>query len=338
MYSGGSGTIGDPYLISTPQDLYDIRSNLSAYFKLTKNIDLDGTVYDPWTPIGTTSSPFQGHIDGDGKIVNGLYINTFGDWRGFIGYARYGFSISKLGFTNAELYAPSTGQRGWGVIVGGAFNFTESPFFITECYAEGTIISQFPTNPRALYEVGGLIGNASGDSTGIRCKIENCWSDVEIEATQSLGGIVGFLLDEVDISKCHCDGNISGNNSACGIAGGLGGSLGSQPTITNCAANMDSLTRLSGTETSFFRINGSASNLINNYANSAMTLPRTPTSDANGIDGLDKTLTELKQQSTYQSGLAWDFSDTWYIRENKSFPLLQAFRAAANGLFFATNF
>lgn len=338
MYSGGSGTSGDPYLIATAQDLNDIRSNLSAYFKLTKDIDLDGTAYDPWTPIGTSSSPFRGHIDGNGRVINGMYIAGSGDWRGFIGYARYGFSISKLGFTNAEMYASSSGQRGWGIIVGGAFNFTELPFFISECYAEGLITAQFPTDPLYLYEVGGLFGYLAGDSTGTRCKIENCWSNVSISANRTIGGIVGFLQDEVDVWKCHADGDISGAQTSAGIAGSIGGSLGSQPTIENCSANMDSISRNTGTEESFWRIAGSASNLTNNYANSAMTLPRTPTSDADGTDGLDKTLTELKQRATYQTGLSWDFSDVWFIREGKTFPLLKAFRPIAGGLFFGTNF
>jgi hypothetical protein len=46
----GSGTVEDPYLISQPSHFNEIRNNLSAHYKLTKNIDMSS--WGNWEPIG----------------------------------------------------------------------------------------------------------------------------------------------------------------------------------------------------------------------------------------------------------------------------------------------
>ena len=39
-FDGGTGTVDDPYLISTPEQLNMVRGNLSGYYKLVNDIDL----------------------------------------------------------------------------------------------------------------------------------------------------------------------------------------------------------------------------------------------------------------------------------------------------------
>ena len=97
VYSGGSGTPGDPYLISTADDLIQFAVNVNSgaidttgkYYKITQDIDLEGGI---WTPIGTKlTTGLKGHFDFNNKIVSnytikpGITITTnYGGLFGFI--------------------------------------------------------------------------------------------------------------------------------------------------------------------------------------------------------------------------------------------------------------
>src|SRR5690606_17074110 len=75
-YSGaGSGTSGSPYLITTVDQLNEIRDFPSAYWKLANDIDASATINWNdglgWIPIPS----FYGELDGDGHTISGLYIN-----------------------------------------------------------------------------------------------------------------------------------------------------------------------------------------------------------------------------------------------------------------------
>lgn len=81
-FSGGNGTKENPYQIKNGSELAYLRqiiegqniSNLKdVYFVLTNNIDLGG---HNWSGIGNASSPFSGHIDGQGYSINNFSIST----------------------------------------------------------------------------------------------------------------------------------------------------------------------------------------------------------------------------------------------------------------------
>lgn len=72
----GSGTENDPYLVKTPDDLFDIRNDLSACYKMANDIDLTEWIAEEnptngWAPI----DGFAGTFDGGGHIIRGLYVN-----------------------------------------------------------------------------------------------------------------------------------------------------------------------------------------------------------------------------------------------------------------------
>lgn len=70
-YSGGTGTSGDPYLLSTPTDLSLIGANPAAYFRLVNHIDLGS--WGNWTPL-CLSTPFTGSLDGNGYCIKNLTL------------------------------------------------------------------------------------------------------------------------------------------------------------------------------------------------------------------------------------------------------------------------
>ena len=67
FFNGGSGTQKDPYLITNPQELSNIRESLNAVYRIVNDIDMTGV--SSWAPIGTISAPFSGKIDGGNNSI-----------------------------------------------------------------------------------------------------------------------------------------------------------------------------------------------------------------------------------------------------------------------------
>jgi hypothetical protein len=58
-FSGsGSGTAGDPYMVTSAAQLAEVANDLTAYYKQTNHINISG--YANWTPIGNNTTPFSG--------------------------------------------------------------------------------------------------------------------------------------------------------------------------------------------------------------------------------------------------------------------------------------
>ena len=76
VFDGGDGTQDNPYLISTAAQLHEFRDlvnggNAKLCAQLTNNIDLGG---ENWTPIGLSSSGYNGVFDGSGYAIRNLFV------------------------------------------------------------------------------------------------------------------------------------------------------------------------------------------------------------------------------------------------------------------------
>lgn len=87
-FAGGSGTLEDPYLIQTAEQLNTVRKGPKHHYKLIADIDLSG--WGNWVPIGGTDSygfmgggwnkadkgahSFMGSFDGNGHVISGMQI------------------------------------------------------------------------------------------------------------------------------------------------------------------------------------------------------------------------------------------------------------------------
>ena len=147
FFDYGDGSAKYPYEINDKADfdryvntvLGDYgRLDLSA--KLNTNITLntgltsggyvnDGT-FTQWTPIGSSSEPFTGTIDGNGKTISGLYIDGDTDYAGFIAYNKG--TIKNLNF--ADSYVKGNNY------VGGIAGRNEGT--LTNCAYNGTVIGK----------------------------------------------------------------------------------------------------------------------------------------------------------------------------------------------------
>lgn len=207
QFSGsGSGTESDPYLIFNPIQLNQLRNYLNqdgVYFKLMADIDLTEFLEDEnsdqgWQPVGTSSAPFKGTLDGNNHTVSGLWINRSSlDYVGFFGYAD-GATIKKMALSCNSV----KGNKYVGVI--SAYSTSST---ISDCTISGSVIG--------TSYVGGCIG--WGKSNAISFVL----SSVDVSCTGNyIGGLIGYSegRDRTIENRIECN-NINGGDYIGGICG-----------------------------------------------------------------------------------------------------------------------
>lgn len=257
QFSGsGAGTESDPYLVFNPIQLNQLRNYLNktgVYFKLMNDIDLTEFIDDEypsqgWLPIGTSSSPFKGILDGNGKTISGLWINRGGtDYVGFFGYISgtvknlaikgntvvgtnyVGFlaGYSSGRFENSTLEGNVTGNTYVGGCSGSDGNFTNVSSKVNVrgwsdhvgglagnngVFMDCTVQCEYV---RGDSYVGGLSG-----STG--SELSNSYVYTNVYGKDYVGGICGKATG--NITKCGFSGDISANSHVGGICGEYGNS------------------------------------------------------------------------------------------------------------------
>ena len=90
LFGGGDGSVGTPYLVEDAQDLDRVRSNLSACYLQTSDIDL----LKAWEPIGPT---FSGSYDG------GLHVIDFDGAKTTLFVFLKNATISNVGIEHADV-------------------------------------------------------------------------------------------------------------------------------------------------------------------------------------------------------------------------------------------
>ncbi|NOQ47732.1 MAG: hypothetical protein GQ576_01085 [Methanococcoides sp.] len=148
-FAGGDGTAGNPYQISTIEQLQNLSSDLAANYKLINDIDASGTIN--WNsgagfePIGNALNKFAGTFNGQGYEIKGLYINRpIEDFVGLFGFTLSSSKINNVGLVDVNM----TGVYKVGGLVG---------------YSSGTITQSYSTgNVNGEGFTGGLVGYSSG--------------------------------------------------------------------------------------------------------------------------------------------------------------------------------
>jgi hypothetical protein len=171
-FAGGSGTIDNPYQISTAAQLDKIRFSLGSHFKLTADIDLSNyPVGDDngWQPIGDNNNSFTGSLDGNGYKITNLTIDRsttdniglFKDNGGVIRNVILENIIVKGRSTTGGLVGNNNGtiinSSVTGNVYGGDNNYNIGGL---AGYNYGTINNSYATGiVSGGFQVGGLVGN-----------------------------------------------------------------------------------------------------------------------------------------------------------------------------------
>ena len=260
------------YLISTADELRLFASmvnsgqtNISA--KLTADIELNNTTgwenwsesnapANTWTPIGNSSQPFTGTLDGAGHSVSGIYINNTEINQGLVGVLGEGGTLQNLGVKASYIKGDNQvgGVCGWndmgsitncyntgsvestGAEAGGVCG-TSTSGNVSNCYNTGSVTG--------YKRVGGVCGGNSGTVTncyntgsvegneivGGVCgrnssTVTNCYNSGSVEGNYSVGGVCG--LNYITVTNCYNTGSVEGNSNVGGVCGNSFGN------VTNC--------------------------------------------------------------------------------------------------------
>jgi len=200
QFSGsGSGTGSDPYLITNEDELFDVRNDLSAHYKLMADIDLtewiaEESPKDGWNPLGNATTPFTGIFDGNYHSIKGLYIERpTTDRVGLFG------EIHQATVKNTALVNPiMTGGNWVGGIIGKIllvnddhddYNRNPCSNHVYDNVVIGGVI-------KGKSNIGGIIGGSDWDQKTYchgTCYIKGNYSSTTIEGIKNCGGIIGYV-------------------------------------------------------------------------------------------------------------------------------------------------
>ncbi len=248
-FSGsGSGTSGDPYLVSSASLLNEVRNNLTAYYKQTADIDISS--YSNWSKIGTaitSGNYFAGTYDGDGYKITGLTItSTTTSYNGLFGVIGTGGTVKNLSVSGS---ISGVTQAGIGLLAG--YNFGGA---VENCNSSGAVST-------ANNNAGGLLGTASGS-------VSKCYSTASVTATgtasSNIGGFIGACLTSSPVvSECYSTGNVS--NSTTSASSNTGGFLGMATwNVANCYSTGNVTSSGGGRAGGFMGATGTVSGTITN--------------------------------------------------------------------------
>ena len=203
-FAGGSGTQEAPYLIATKEHLNNVRNHLDAHYKMIADIEFtnddfaeEGVFYNSgysWQPIGNSSAPFTGTIDGNDKTISGLLITSQSETTahiGLLGFCRNA-NIFGLNVTDSKIEISGATSTIHAGLLCGRINKS----MLSNCSVSGRIsvitTAIISNEPQGEIVAGGIVGY-SCEST-----IKYCSNQADI-LTQShvftyAGGISGYDL------------------------------------------------------------------------------------------------------------------------------------------------
>lgn len=308
----------------TIEDLDNMRNALDGDYLLMNNLDFDNcdhyencetnkesyTSGAGWLPIGNSSNPFTGTLDGNGKIISNLYIyrQGFGTVAGLFGVIDGPGIIANLGLEEVNV----TGSHGVGGLAG--YNTQGN---ITDSYSTGSVVGQ--------NDVGGLVGGNGGNIT-------NSYSAVVLRGlSTSVGGLVGS--NNGKIAGSYSTGNAAGVSAVGGL---IGFNIGGTATNSYSTGNTTGVSAVGGLVGSNAQGTVKESYATGNVTGSSsvggligLFLPGTVgfsyydknTSGQSDVGkGTPKTTESMKQQTTF---IGWDFDAIWRINEEADYPKLR---------------
>ncbi|MCA1802617.1 MAG: T9SS type A sorting domain-containing protein [Rhodothermaceae bacterium] len=203
QYAGGSGSVNNPYLVSSADQLDAVRENLEAHFKLIAHINLGEAPWNEeegWNPIGSGSNPFKGSFDGNGFSILNLTIDRQDENnQGLFGYTN-GAVLKNLELLNVNIS---------GAVYTGAVVAQSRASFYDGIEVMGSITGKNNT--------GGAFGNNYQDH------IHKVITNVNVSGTTSIGGLSGGQFGS-QIRHSGSDGSVTGSNHVGGFIGSNNGS------------------------------------------------------------------------------------------------------------------
>lgn len=274
---------GQPYTVinslgaagsTTGTDLQGINGNLAGYYALGSDIDASAT--SSWnsgagfTPIGSSSTPFTGTLDGLGHAISELTIDLPGN--NDVGL----FAVSQGTIRNVGL--PGAAVTGGAYSVGGLVGVNYGT--VTNSYVTGTVTAW-------LNSTGGLVGMNYGSING-------SYMDGTVNGNDNAGGLVGHNMGS--IANSYASGSVSGAFDVGGLVGESSNGTIDQSYATSSVQGINNIGGLVGWSssaiTNSFATGSVAGNgfvgglLGNNYGSVATSYSAGTVSGSYGVGGL----------------------------------------------------
>ncbi len=234
IFSSGSGTEKDPYMITSLNNLRNFSKAVNSgegyagkYISLGRNIDLDGI---DWEPVGTATNAFKGNFNGNNHVISNMTIGRESEpldlqYASLFGYVTNSAEFHNVNLEGVSIFIEPSKSAYAGTLA--AFSKVESGSntgtVFNNCHVQGSI--NVNTSGSAI--AGGLTG-----FTNQNCVIANCGADVEMtlnggNKTVNAGGLVGFTSVKGVTINSYSLGDVfvssTGSSSAGGFAGGTNG-------------------------------------------------------------------------------------------------------------------
>ncbi len=234
LFASGWGTESSPYTITSWEQLQNINFNSQTltnqyYYSLSNNLTTSTTGYSTyasssanggkgWDPIGDGTHDFEGSFEGNGYIIDSVYINRDNNYVGLFG-SLYDAKVTNLGVSNVDIL----GKNHTGGLAGYSYNS-----IISNTYTTGKV--------EGAIRVGGLVGYNTNSS-----EIANSYAQTNVKANQYVGGLVGCNGGNSTISNTYSTGTVTQGTIRGGLIGeNLGG------TITNSYWDTDTSGQTNG--------------------------------------------------------------------------------------------
>lgn len=236
----GSGSAEDPYIINTLDELKSIRYTQGAECRLGRDIDMSGTVWEPFEFVGTFDG--AGHkisniTVSDNAKLSGLF-SLLNDWPYLVDGMPLpdGGQGSNIKNLEVEIIHSSEAAAEAGGICAAGYNAN-----IDNCIVRGEIsVKEAGDGPN--YKDSGIAGGIMANQYGGAVKNCKIYADVSVTSNKGAmaGGIVGNMSSFVGfenaprISNCESYGHITalGAEGATVYAGGIAG-FGERPDAYN---------------------------------------------------------------------------------------------------------
>ena len=265
----GSGTSTDPYRIFNATQLSQLRNFLNqegVYFKLQNDIDLTDWLAENypgqgWQPVGSSTEPFKGILDGNNKTISGFSITrTSMDYVGLFGYVTgatikdltlkgnisgnaYVGSLMGYGSATVTNYTFEGNVTGKGSYTGGVGGYQTAgsnrltvnatvkgaSLYTGGIYGYGAGLSStsFTGQVTGTSYTGGLEGQGSGT-------IYSCTVNAPVTGSgRYIAGLVGTSSATMTLTNSSQTGEVKSTSSSATYVGGLVGSASASLTITN---------------------------------------------------------------------------------------------------------
>ena len=331
----GSGTEADPWRIQSLDDFNDFAADANYwddYTRLEADVNLAGLTYStaviaPDVNNANTwfdGTAFTGVFDGDDHKITNLSIDDAGAnkyYLGLFGYIGEDGEVRNLGLEGGSV----SGDKYVGGLVGWSL-FAN----ISNCYSTCDVIG--------YSFVGGLVG------AGV-CTISNSYSTGDVNGGGSVGGLMGYSERYSSISSCYSTGDVNGGFDVGGLMGGNGG------RVSNCysSGDVNGVGFVGGlVGYNFFDIincystgdvngvdfvGGLVGRNLFNVSNSFWDIETQTHGITESIGSNDGPFTNVEGLPTAQmqtistfTDADWDFTSTWNIGENQTYPYLRVYR------------